>query len=87
LHGDLLKLVLQLQKQLAEQAKVIARQAKPIKELESEHKELRKKNPMQRLNDAYSVMRALMDAFRWSPACPGGVSLAMRSSLRLPGST
>ncbi len=54
-HGDLLKLVLQLQEQLAQQARVIARQAKQIEELESELKELRKKNPTQRLDDAYSV--------------------------------
>lgn len=54
-HADLLKLVLQLQKQLEQQAKVIARQAKRIEELESELKELRKKNPTQRLDDAYSV--------------------------------
>ncbi len=33
----------------------IARQAKRIEELESELKELRKKNPTQRLDDAYSV--------------------------------
>ncbi len=54
-YGDLLKLVLQLQEQLAQQARVIARQAKRIEELESELKELRKKNPTQRLDDAYSV--------------------------------
>jgi len=47
-HDDLLKLVLQLQKQLA-------KQAKRIEEFEGELKELRKKNPTQRLNDAYSV--------------------------------
>lgn len=52
-HADLLKLVLQLQKQLEQQAKVIARQAKRIEELESELKELRKKNPTQRLDDAF----------------------------------
>lgn len=54
-HDGLLKLVLQLQKQLASQAKLIERQAKRIEELESELKELRKKNPTQRLDDAYSV--------------------------------
>jgi transposase len=47
-HDDLLKLVLQLQKQLA-------LQAKRIEELEAELNELRKKNPNQRLEDAYSV--------------------------------
>ena len=47
-HDDLLKLVLQLQKQLA-------KQAKRIEELEGELKELRKKNPTQRMDDAYSV--------------------------------
>ena len=137
-YGDLLKLVLQLQEQLAQQARVIARQAKRIEELESELKELRKKNPTQRLNDAYSVkaeekrregiqqsgkpkakkqkskrrgristaeklaMATLEENIfpagysikectfrysRWSPACPGGVSLAGRSSPRWPGST
>jgi transposase len=54
-HDDLLKLVLQLQKQLAKQEKLAARQAKRIEELEAELKELRKKNPTQRLDDAYSV--------------------------------
>jgi len=52
-HDDLLKLV--LQKQLASQAKLVARQAKRIEELEIDVKELRKKNPTQRRNDAYSV--------------------------------
>lgn len=54
-QDDLQKLVLQLQKQLAAQAKLIGRQAKRLEELESELKELRKKNPTQRLNEAYSV--------------------------------
>lgn len=61
-HDDVLKLVLQLQKQiasqakqLASQAKLVARQAKRIEELEAEVEELRKKNPTQRLDDAYSV--------------------------------
>ena len=54
-HDDLRKLVLQVQKQLASQAKRIERQAKRIAELEAELKELRKKNPTQRLDEAYSV--------------------------------
>jgi hypothetical protein len=54
-HEGLLKLVLRLQKQLASQAKLTERQAKRIAELEAELKELRKKNPTQRLDDAYSV--------------------------------
>ena len=55
-HGDLLKLVLQLQLQerLVQQARVIARQAKRIEELDSELNELRTKDPTQRLDDAYS---------------------------------
>ncbi len=54
-HDDLRKLVLQLQNQLAKQEKLVARQAKRIEELEAELKELRRKNPTQRLDDAYSV--------------------------------
>ncbi len=54
-HDDLLKLVLQLQKQVAKQEKLATRQAKRIEELEAELKELRKKNPTPRLDDAYSV--------------------------------
>lgn len=47
-HDELVGLILKMQKQLAAQAK-------RIEELESELKELRKKNPTQRLDDAYSV--------------------------------
>ena len=54
-HGDLVGMILQLQKQMAAQAKLMDRQAKRIAELESELKELRKKNPTQRLDEAYSV--------------------------------
>ena len=54
-HDELMELVLQLQKQSAAHVKLMDRQAKLIAELESELKELRKKNPTQRLNEAYSV--------------------------------
>ena len=54
-HGDLVGMILQLQKQMAAQAKLMDRQAKRIAELESELKELRRKNPTQRLDEAYSV--------------------------------
>jgi len=54
-HDDLVGMILQMQKQLAAQAKLMDRQAKRIAELESELKELRKKNPTQRLDEAYSV--------------------------------
>ena len=47
-HDDLVGLILQMQKQLSAQAK-------RIEELESELKELRKKNPTLRLEEAYSV--------------------------------
>ena len=47
-HDDLVGMILQMQKQLAAQAK-------RIEELESELRELRKKNPTQRLSEAYSV--------------------------------
>lgn len=47
-HDDLVGLILQMRKQLEAQAK-------RIEELESELKELRKKNPTQRLDEAYSV--------------------------------
>lgn len=47
-HDDLVGLILQLRKQLDAQAKW-------IEELESERRELRKKNPTLRLEEAYSV--------------------------------
>ncbi len=56
-HDDLVGMILQMQKQLTAQAKLMDRQAKRIAELESEVRELRKKNPTQRLEEAYSVKR------------------------------
>ncbi len=52
-HDDLVAMI--LQKQLAAQAKLMDRQAKRIEELESELRELRKRNPTQRLEEAYSL--------------------------------
>jgi len=54
-HDELVEQALQLQKQSAADVKLMDRQAKLIAEHESELKELRKKNPTQRLNEAYSV--------------------------------
>jgi len=54
-HDELVEQALQLQKQSAAHVKLMDRQAKLIAEHESELKELRKKNPTQRLNEAYSV--------------------------------
>gem|GEM_PF-1122028 len=48
-------MILQLQKQAAAQTKQNAAQAKRITELESELKELRKKNPTLRLDEAFSM--------------------------------
>ena len=54
-HDELVEQALQLQKQSAADVKLMERQAKLIAELESELKELRKKNPTQRLDEAYSL--------------------------------
>ena len=52
---ELAGMILQLRDQLAAQAKQLARQARRIEELEAELKELRKKNPTQRLEESYSL--------------------------------